>query len=106
MRSRRECARARDVRRKAGKVARRGSGEGTVRQRADGRWEARLRLANGERQSIFARTQHDAIAKLRAKRDEQDAGLGDGSEPLANDVGVICDHHSDPPCGRGGHHIA
>jgi integrase len=56
-------------------MARRASGEGTVRRREDGRWEARLRLDSGQRQSVFAKTQGGALAKLRALRGEQDAGL-------------------------------
>lgn len=56
-------------------MARRSSGEGSLRRRADGRWEARLRLGNGQRRSVFAKTQRDAVAKLRVLHAEQDAGL-------------------------------
>lgn len=52
---------------------RRGHGEGSVRQRKDGRWEARMTLADGKRHSVFAATQREAIAKMREalRRDEQ-----------------------------------
>jgi integrase len=52
---------------------RRAHGEGTVRQRKDGRWEARITLADGKRRSVFAVTQREVIAKMREalRRDEQ-----------------------------------
>lgn len=56
-------------------MGRRSRGDGSVRRRADGRWEARLRLGNGARQSVFAKTQREVSAKLRALHGEQDAGL-------------------------------
>lgn len=56
-------------------VTRRSSGDGSVRRRADGRWEGRLRLGNGTRQSVFANTQREVSSKLRALHAEQDAGL-------------------------------
>jgi integrase len=48
-------------------VARRGNGEGMIRLRKDGRWEARIRIA-GRPYSAMARTQADARAKLEALR--------------------------------------
>jgi integrase len=56
-------------------MARRSSGDGSVRRRTDGRWEGRLRLGNGTRQSVFAKTQREASAKVRALHAERDAGL-------------------------------
>lgn len=51
---------------------RRAHGEGSVRQRQDGRWEARVKLSDGKRRSFFAPTQREVIAKLREalRRDE------------------------------------
>ena len=48
----------------------RGKGEGSIRQRADGRWEMRLDLGRGldgkrRRKSVFAATQADAVQQLR-----------------------------------------
>ena len=48
----------------------RGKGEGTIRQRADGRWEARIDLGRGldgkrRRKSVFAATQADVVYQLR-----------------------------------------
>lgn len=67
-------------------MARRGSGEGTVRRRDDGRWEGRLRLAIGDRRSVFGRTQREVVAKLRALKGEQDAGLNGRRQKLARYV--------------------
>jgi integrase len=51
---------------------RRAHGEGSIRQRKDGRWEARVQLSDGKRRSYFAPTQREVIAKLReaVRRDE------------------------------------
>ena len=45
-------------------MARRGRGEGAVYQRSDGRWEAQLRLPDGQRKSIYARSRRRAVTKL------------------------------------------
>ena len=42
----------------------RGNGEGEIRLRPDGRWEARLRLGDGKRKSIFGKTRKDVQVKL------------------------------------------
>lgn len=53
-------------------MSKRGSGEGSVRQRADGRWEGTLRLAGGRRKSVYGKTQRDVLQRLtRAKRDRE-----------------------------------
>ncbi|MGI6688240.1 MAG: tyrosine-type recombinase/integrase [Christensenellales bacterium] len=39
--------------------------EGSIRQRPDGRWEARYRDAHGNRKSVYALTQSEVSAKLR-----------------------------------------
>lgn len=56
-------------------MRRRANGEGNVRQRGDGRWEARVSLGDGRRQSLFGRTQREAIEKLRALQRGQDQGI-------------------------------
>lgn len=61
---------------------RRGNGEGTVRRRGDGRWEARYRDATGLRKSVFGKTQADVLAKLKAARNDRDLGLPARSERL------------------------
>jgi integrase len=53
---------------------RRARGEGTIRLRRDGRWEGRLSLPDGRRKSVFARTQREAVEKLR--RLQQDIAQG------------------------------
>ncbi|MBE0610071.1 MAG: site-specific integrase [Dehalococcoidia bacterium] len=45
-------------------MARRGKGEGSVRERPDGRWEARLTV-DGRPRSFFGTTQREALAKMR-----------------------------------------
>ncbi len=44
-------------------MKRRANGEGTVRLRKDGRWEAVLSLHDGKRRSLYARTQREILAK-------------------------------------------
>ena len=59
----------------------RGKGEGTIRQRADGRWEARIDLGRGldgrrRRKSVFAATQAEAVHRLRTFGGRVAAGEG------------------------------
>jgi integrase len=67
-------------------MGRRGNGEGSVRQRSDGRWESRVRLPGGLRVSVYGATRAeatDAAAKL-----VRDAKLGvsalDGRQPYGD----------------------
>src|SRR6185436_19930598 len=51
-------------------MARRGKGEGSIRQRADGRWEVRIDLGRGldgkrRTKSAFASTQAEAVRALK-----------------------------------------
>ena len=66
--------------------SRRGKGEGSIRLRADGRWEATLTLPpqNGRRQrrSFFGTTRAEAAAKMRGAQSKQDNGLPLPSEKL------------------------
>ena len=59
---------------------RRGSGEGSIRQRTDGRWEGRVEAgwsATGTRRraSVFGRTRLEVVGKLRQLQAHQAAGL-------------------------------
>ncbi|MGI8475082.1 MAG: tyrosine-type recombinase/integrase, partial [Thermomicrobiales bacterium] len=54
---------------------RRGHGEGCIRERVDGRWEALVSLPNGKRKSFFGKTRKEALDKLRAALRDLDAGL-------------------------------
>lgn len=57
----------------------RGRNEGTIRKRADGRWEARLNLARvgGKRvrKSFFGKTREEAAEKLAAHTAQRNAGI-------------------------------
>jgi integrase len=53
----------------------RGSGEGHIYKRADGRWEAKLRLPDGIRKSAYASTQGEARHELTRLTRERDLGL-------------------------------
>lgn len=54
---------------------RRGHGEGNIKQRADGLWEARVSLEGGKRKSLYGKTRREAQDKLRAALRDIDAGL-------------------------------
>jgi integrase len=72
-------------------MARRGKGEGSLRLRPDGRWEARLTLdpVNGRRQrrSIFGRTRGEVAKKLR----EAQARI-DSNQPLPPEGLTLASH--------------
>ena len=65
---------------------RRGTGEGSIRRRSDGRWEARLDLGwrDGERRrkSVYGRTRAEVAAKLRKAQGQVDSGLPIGDKRL------------------------
>src|SRR4051812_19034752 len=54
---------------------RRGHGEGTIKHRADGLWEARVSLEGGKRRSFYGKTRKEVQDKLRAALRDIDAGL-------------------------------
>lgn len=54
---------------------RRGHGEGSIKQRADGLWEARVSLEAGKRRSLYGKTRKEAQDKLRAALRDLDAGI-------------------------------
>lgn len=54
---------------------RRGNGEGTIRQKPDGRWEARYVAADGARKSVMGKTRAEVAAKLAAAIRDRDKGL-------------------------------
>lgn len=57
------------------KNSRRGNGEGTITQRTDGRWEARITLLDGRRKSFYGRTRRDVAASLMRAQHAQGIGL-------------------------------
>ncbi len=54
---------------------RRGHNEGTISERSDGRWEARLSLPNGKRKCFYGKTRKDVAQKLAAALRDQQQGL-------------------------------
>lgn len=67
-------------------MARRGNGEGNIRQRRDGTWEARYYLDDGSRRSVYGRSQVEARRKLLAALRQRDEGvltLGDPRQTVA-----------------------
>lgn len=54
---------------------RRGQGEGSIRQRSNGRWEARYRAADGRTRSIYSATRREAVDRLRAALQERQQGI-------------------------------
>jgi integrase len=52
----------------------RDNGEGEIRERKDGTFEARLRIGNGERRSFYGKTKKEVRDKLNAARRDYEAG--------------------------------
>lgn len=59
---------------------RRGNGEGNIRQRPDGRWEARIQLQDGSRKSIYGKTRKAVVHEMNRLTHARDQGL-----PVARD---------------------
>src|SRR5258706_12068748 len=55
----------------------RGNNEGSIRQRPDGTWEARLTLGDGSgaRKSLYGKTRAEVAVKLAAAKRDLDHGL-------------------------------
>src|SRR5215211_7324799 len=56
-------------------TTRRGNGEGTIRQRSDGRWEAQLSLPGGKRKSVYGKTKKEARDALKLALKKLDDGV-------------------------------
>lgn len=54
---------------------RRGSGEGTLYKRQDGRWEAAISLGNGKRKRLYGKTQREVQEKKVAALNSLRQGL-------------------------------
>src|SRR5262249_32588970 len=52
-----------------------GNGEGSIRHRADGRYEARISLPDGSRRSIFGKTHKEVVEKKIAALNDVRSGL-------------------------------
>lgn len=51
------------------------NGEGSIRKRPDGRWEARFHLPDGKRKSIYGETRQEVARRLAAARRDRDKGI-------------------------------
>ena len=56
-------------------TTRRGHNEGSIKQRTDGLWEARISLPGGKRKSLYGKTRKAAQDALRSALRDLDAGL-------------------------------
>lgn len=56
------------------KNSRASSGMGSIRQRSDGRWEARYTTPDGRQRSVYAKTEAEVTKKLRAALHDLDSG--------------------------------
>src|SRR5688572_3522613 len=57
------------------KRSKRGNGEGTIRQKPNGRWEGRVGLPNGDRVSISGGTRREVQDKIKRAREEGERGI-------------------------------
>lgn len=69
--------------------SRRGSNEGTVTKRADGRWEARMTLQQGKRKCFYGRTRQEVQRKLSQARHDAESGL-----PIVGDRQTLSQYFS------------
>jgi integrase len=58
----------------------RGNAEGSIRKRADGRWEARSVVADGTRKSLYADTRQEVVRLLAAAIRDRENGILPGGE--------------------------
>lgn len=56
-------------------MAKRRYGLGAITYRKDGRWEGRIRLADGSRHSVYARDRLRVITRLREERWQLEYGI-------------------------------
>jgi integrase len=56
-------------------AGKRGNGEGTIRKRADGRWEARILFSDGQRLSRYGKTRQEAARRLAEARRDHEQGI-------------------------------
>lgn len=71
------------------KNTRASNGMGSIRQRPDGRWEARYTTPDGRQRSVYAKTEKEVTAKLRGQLHDLDSGAW--QEPSKMTVGEWLD---------------
>lgn len=59
----------------ASKHKRASNGMGSIRQRKDGRWEARYSTPDGRQRSVYGKTEKEVTAKLRGQLHDMDTGV-------------------------------
>lgn len=55
-------------------MAKRANGEGNIKHRKDGTWEAHL-IVNGKRRSVYGKTQAEVVQKLKDLKSARDDGI-------------------------------
>ncbi len=63
-------------------AGRRSNSEGSISQRKDGLWEARITLPGGRRRSLYAKTKAEALKKMEEAKGKIADGLRLGPERL------------------------
>ena len=56
-------------------AGRRGNNEGTIRKRADGRWEARVALPDGKKKCFYGKTRQEVARRLNEALRDKEQGL-------------------------------
>ncbi len=61
------------------------NGRGMVRERSDGRWEARGTLPNSKQKSVYGKSEKEAVAKLQELQRQASEGrvIGTGRQTVA-----------------------
>ena len=79
-------------------MTRRTAGEGNIRQRPNGRWEARYNASDGRRHSVYGRTRREASEALKAALRVADAGVKPVSQELTTGTYLAdwLEHHVKP----------
>lgn len=78
-------------------MGRRGNGEGTIRQRGDGRWEAKIAFGltargNPKTKSVYGKTKTEVVAKLTTLRKKLGSGVS-GTEAQTMTVDAYLEHY-------------
>ena len=68
-------------------MSRRGNNEGNIKKRADGRWEARVTLDNGERRSFYGKTRAEVARRMTEVLKDQHVGI-----PIVGEIQTVAQY--------------